>query len=85
MKKRYVPLGKRSKREQREHNAARRAGWGGVNPVTKKIPNAKIYDRKKSGRGYDYDPPGFFNFLYKRPINSSARIAAACGNKYTFN
>ena len=61
MKKRFIPLGKQSKRKQREFHAARRNDWGGINPVTRKPPNPKAYDRKKSGQRFkDESPPGFF-------------------------
>jgi hypothetical protein len=60
MKQRYIPLEKRSKREQKTHFAARRGSWGDVNPVTKKSPDPKIYDRKKSGQRYEYEPPPGF-------------------------
>jgi len=44
---RYVPIEKRSKREQRRLNAARRGDWNGVRPVTRIIPSGKRYDRAK--------------------------------------
>ncbi|MCL2031443.1 MAG: hypothetical protein FWG93_07840 [Oscillospiraceae bacterium] len=53
MKQRYIPLEKRSKREQREFYAARRGSWGEINPVTKKPPNPKAYNRKKSGQRHE--------------------------------
>jgi len=60
MKKRYVPIEKRSKREQREHHSARRGSWNGINPVTKKPLNPKAYNRKKSGqRSLDEPLPDF--------------------------
>ena len=61
MKQRYVPLEKRSKRERKAHFAAHRGSWGELNPVTRKAPNPKAYDRKKSGQRYEHEPPaGFF-------------------------
>lgn len=39
--KKYVPLEKRSKKEQRRHHAAKRLDWNGVVPVTRVIPNKK--------------------------------------------
>ena len=65
MKQRYIPLEKRSKREQREYYAARRGSWGDLNPVTRKPPNPKAYNRKKSGQRYEHEPlPGFFVPLF---------------------
>jgi len=56
VKQQYIPLEKRSKREQREHYAARRGSWGNVNPVTRKPPNPKAYNRKKSERRFKHEP-----------------------------
>ena len=36
-----VPLQKQSKKQRRQHNAARRGDWNGVVPVTKVIPDKK--------------------------------------------
>ena len=45
--KEFIPLRKRSKREQKKHHALKRGSWGEINPVTKKPPNPKAYRRKK--------------------------------------
>jgi len=69
MKQKYVPLEKRSKREQREHHAARRGSWGEVNPVTRKAPDPKVYNRKKSGRWLEHEPvSGFYFFVIISPF-----------------
>ena len=61
LKPKYVPLEKRSKGQQRAYHAARRLDWGGINPVTKKPPHPKAYNRKKSGRRFEFEPlSGFF-------------------------
>lgn len=44
----YIPLSKRSKKEQRAQHAARRGNWGDINPVTRRPENPKAYDRKKA-------------------------------------
>jgi hypothetical protein len=62
MKQLYTPLEKRTKREQREYHTKRRGSWGDVNPVTRKSPNPKVYNRKKSDRRY-YEPPVGFYFV----------------------
>lgn len=49
---RFVPYEKMSKREKREIDIRKRQGWDGLNPCTKKIPSARIYNRKKK---YDID------------------------------
>lgn len=45
---RFVPLEKRSKKQQREYNAKRRTTWGGLNPVTRKQETPKAYNRRKA-------------------------------------
>ena len=62
MKKQYIPLDKRSKREQHEYHEAKRGSWGGLNPVTRKPPNPKAYKRKKSGQRYEHEPLSGFLF-----------------------
>lgn len=46
----YVPLEKQSKKQQRAHHAAKRGSWNGVNPVSRAVPNKKVYDRKRLKR-----------------------------------
>ena len=42
----YVPLQKRSKKTQKEHHKAQRAGWGEISPVTRVSKKKNKYDRK---------------------------------------
>ena len=49
--KAFVPYEKMSKKQKKEIDRARRAGWGEIVPVTKKIESAKMYNRKKHQRG----------------------------------
>jgi len=51
MKQKHIPISKMSKRKRREYYAARRGDWGGVNPVTRKTPNLKAYNRKNPNNG----------------------------------
>lgn len=44
----FIPYEKLSKKEKRKINAARRATWGELNPVTRKPQNSKAYNRNKS-------------------------------------
>ncbi len=44
----YIPYGKRSKKEKRKLDAARRGDWGSLNPVTRKPQTSKAYDRRKA-------------------------------------
>lgn len=48
--KKFVEYGKLSKKQKREIDKARRATWGDVIPVTKRLESAKIYNRKKHQR-----------------------------------
>ena len=47
----FVPLEKRSKKEQKAYHAQQRGSWNGVNPVTRVVPNKKGYDRKRRDKG----------------------------------
>ena len=60
--KKYVPIEKQSKRKQREYYGAQRRDWGGMSPVTQRVPNLKGYDRKKSKRRFE-DEPGLDFFV----------------------
>ena len=52
----FVPLEKRSKKEQKAYHAQQRGSWNGVNPVTRVVPNKKVSDRKLAkARRYDPD------------------------------
>lgn len=62
MKRReYLPLEKRSKREQRAFYRAQRGSWGGLNPVTRRPENPKAYNRKKARREERLPPFGLFS------------------------
>lgn len=43
----YIPMEKRSKREQRAFHAAQRGSWNGINPVSRVAPNLKRYNRNR--------------------------------------
>lgn len=51
----FIPYGKLSKKEKRKRDAMRRNTWGALNPVTRKSPNPKAYNRKKARKWID-DP-----------------------------
>lgn len=46
--KKFIPEEKLGKKARRELNRAKRGGWGGINPVTRKPPNPRSYNRKKA-------------------------------------
>ena len=54
--KTYIPMEKRSKKEQRAYYATKRGSWNGVRPVTQVIPNKKHYNRKKASKWKDELP-----------------------------
>jgi len=57
MKQKYVPIGKQSKRKQKEYNAIQRRDWGSLSPVTRVVENGKAYNRKKSKQRWcEYEP-----------------------------
>lgn len=51
----YIPVSKRSKKEQRALHAAKRGSWNGLNPVTRKPPNSRAYDRREERRMIRFD------------------------------
>ena len=61
----YVPLNKRSKKEQRKHYSSQRGFWGDINPVTRSVPSGKTYNRKKekikTGREIDGSQAGLLS------------------------
>jgi len=60
--KQFVPYEKLSKKQKREIDKTRRATWGEVIPVTKRIESAKAYNRKKHQRWTDSSEAGVFCF-----------------------
>jgi len=46
----FIPLLKQSKQKQKEYHAKKRSTWGELNPVTRKPPNPKAYNRRKTGQ-----------------------------------
>lgn len=52
MKNTFVEYRKLSKKEQRKVNAERRATWD-CSPVSKVVPNKKVYNRKKAKEIYE--------------------------------
>ena len=62
--KQFVPYEKLSKKQKREADRARRADWGNVNPVTRRVESAKLYNRKKRRIGRDAFDAGAFVYEY---------------------
>ncbi|MCL2376175.1 MAG: hypothetical protein FWC76_02145 [Defluviitaleaceae bacterium] len=75
MKQKFVPLAKRPKREQKEYHAAQRRDWGYLNPATRKTPNLKAYNRKKSKqRWHEHEPCLDFYFVSNYFILAYSRL-----------
>ena len=49
----FIPFEKLSKKKQKELNAQKRGTWYGIDPVTRKAPNGKAYDRRKARKWSD--------------------------------
>ncbi len=62
----WIPYEKLSKKKQRELAATGRRGWGGVCPVTRKPPNPKAYNRRKTPRWEEMPPCRGVLFAEKR-------------------
>jgi len=43
----FIPLKKQSKQKQKDYHTSKRGTWGELNPVTRKPPNPKAYNRRK--------------------------------------
>jgi len=56
----FLPREKMSKRDKRTLDEKKRIGWDGINPVTRKTENKKMYNRKRSPRWYNDDSTGIF-------------------------
>ena len=63
----YVPLSKKSKKEQKKFHAMQRNTWGGLNPVTRTVSNGKGYNRNRQkqedrlwSRDFRYEGPAFY-------------------------
>jgi hypothetical protein len=52
----FIPYEKLSKKKKREIDQKRRTTWGSLNPVIRRPPNPKAYNRRKARRSIDYDP-----------------------------
>ena len=60
----FVPYAKLSKKKKRELDARKRGTWGGLNPVTRKSPDPRAYNRRKARRqGFDEPEPCLFFFV----------------------
>lgn len=58
----YIPYEKLSKKEKRKLDLAARGTWKGLDPVTRRTKNAKVYNRKRTQdwkKGLP-DPVSFF-------------------------
>ena len=43
----FIPISKKTKKQQKEYYSKHRNTWNGLNPVTRIVPNGKGYDRNK--------------------------------------
>nr|MDD6336321.1 hypothetical protein [bacterium] len=60
MKNKYIPYEKLSKRAKKAIDAQKRGSWGELNPITRRPPNPKAYQRHEARRILDdSDVPGF--------------------------
>ena len=45
-----IPLAKQSKASRREYHLARRGSWNGISPITRIVPDRRVYDRNRLKR-----------------------------------
>ena len=48
----FTPEAKMSKKARKELNRSRRATWGEISPVTKRVESRKVYNRKRIALDY---------------------------------
>ena len=53
----FIPMEKRSKKEQRAYHVAQRGTWHEFCPVTRIVPNGKAYNRSKAKRAAGREEP----------------------------
>jgi hypothetical protein len=58
----FVLYGKLGKKARRKIDIAKRRTWNGVDPVTRRTPDHKAYDRKRVRRGDDFPNGPFYLF-----------------------
>lgn len=62
----FIPYEKLSKKEKRRRDAMQRGTWGVLNPVTRKSPNPKAYNRKKTRKWIEDPLCRVFFYMQKR-------------------
>jgi hypothetical protein len=60
----FTQYTKMSKRKKRELDKRKRRSWGVLNPVTRKPPNPKAYDRKKARKRSRREDSGSASSLF---------------------
>ena len=50
--RRYVPLNKQTKKQQKAYHSAQRNTWGAVRPVTRIVESRKAYNRAVAKKEY---------------------------------
>ncbi|PKM62993.1 MAG: hypothetical protein CVU97_02615 [Firmicutes bacterium HGW-Firmicutes-21] len=71
----HIPFDKLSKKAKKTLAKKRRATWGTLNPTTRRPPNPKVYNRKKTRSREDDNLSSSLFFI------SEALYAAICINK----
>ena len=74
----FIPYDKLSKKKRRELDAQRRGSWGALNPVSRRTPNPKAYDRNKARRWDPNDPASvllFCRFIFLSGADACPRAA----------
>ena len=62
----FIPYAKLPKRVKRKIDSQKRGSWRGLNPVTRKPPDPKAYDRKKARkRSQDDDFNSAFFYMVR--------------------
>lgn len=72
----FIPYEKLSPKKKKEIDRQKRGSWYGINPVTRKPPNPKAYNRRKARKVDEYPPGVPFIFTFSSYLFSVVRAQA---------
>ena len=72
----FIPYAKLSKKKKRELDTRKRGSWGALNPVTRKSPDPRAYNRRKA-RKQDFDETDSVPFIFFAVFLAAAAVSPA--------
>ena len=74
----FIPYEKLSKKKKREMDARKRTTWGPLNPVTRRSPDPRAYNRQKARRWKVDDHPDAPSVFLWTILSGALRAAPVC-------